>query len=391
MVAFDYKHLAVDEMRAVTRKSEKTGKDELRHMEIDGEPLAPSKRFWHSLFSRFSFGSSIFRYFDHEEVFDRIKERGSDSKLRLCVERPEEGEEPSSSYGGLGGRLVGVSSPNSPMVTYDELQELLGKFGGDRIEYDDGVVSSTHDPSVKNRFDVGGDLFHSQFVLNCPIDGYGSPHTYLSLLRMICSNGMIGMAPAFRTNISLGRGSSDADVRHTLGRVLDGFNSDGGFAAMRQRLQSSTSSWLSVREYLGLREQLIKHHSGGQLTLDERPPEEGHEVRRVLDRSSREGSPVAQALDGMAGDPSEIYGFANLEGISSKKQQTLPVNCRVYDAINLATEIATHYSEPAASRALNAWVGQTIKDEYDLEGTQERMPEFKDFHVHSALAGQLSG
>ena len=46
----------------------------------------------------------------------------------------------------------------------------------------------------------------------------------------------------------------------------------------------------------------------------------------------------------------KLYGLANLDTLSPKRQRTLPVDCKVYDLLNFATEIATHHAstEPRA-------------------------------------------
>lgn len=93
----------------------------------------------------------------------------------------------------------------------------------------------------------------------------------------------------------------------------------------------------------------------------------------------------------MTGDPAEAYGLANLDALSFKRQRTLPVKCTVYDAINFTTEVATHYARPEGARRLNALVGTTISEEYDMEGTKDRFGEFADFLVESKMASGMTG
>ena len=95
-------------------------------------------------------------------------------------------------------------------------------------------------------FQVAGDSFQNKFVIDTPIDGFGRPSVYLSLLRLICSNGAVGYSPAFRSELSVGKG--DDGVAFALTRVLDGFNNEDGYAALRQRFESATKSWASVNE-----------------------------------------------------------------------------------------------------------------------------------------------
>src|SRR5262249_32644419 len=110
----------------------------------------------------------------------------------------------------------------------------------------DGIVRSTHTPRVGDTFDIAGDNFQNKFVLDTPIDGFGRPQVYLSLLRLICSNGAIGYSPAFRSELNVGRGAKGTEF--ALMRVLDGFNNEEGYAAMRQRFESASKSWASVNE-----------------------------------------------------------------------------------------------------------------------------------------------
>ena len=50
----------------------------------------------------------------------------------------------------------------------------------------------------------------------------------------------------------------------------------------------------------------------------------------------------------------------------------------VYDLLNFASEVATHATTPAEARHLQSWIGSTLADEYDLEGTAEHAKEFAD-------------
>ncbi|MEM6315221.1 MAG: hypothetical protein AAF743_14105, partial [Planctomycetota bacterium] len=54
---------------------------------IDGETFDATGRFWSSLFHRFGLTGNVFRYFDYDEVFERVVDSSPDDRLRLCVER----------------------------------------------------------------------------------------------------------------------------------------------------------------------------------------------------------------------------------------------------------------------------------------------------------------
>jgi len=382
MVAFDYKFVPVREMRVETIENQKTGRPKVDRLFVEGEPLKPSTRFWTSLASRFHFGDNIFNYFTHHEVFDRIAEKHNNVQVRVCVERSDEGN-----------RLMGVSNPSRPVVDYKELMDLVERYDGQSVNYADGIMESTHLPRVSNNFGVAGDVFGHRFVMSTPIDGYGKPCMYLSLLRQICANGMVGYSAAFRQDIPLGR-ANDV-VSHSIARQLDGFNNDEGFAALRQRLELSTKSWCSVNESQKLYKTLIKAHNSGMLMGTDDPTlGKSKSVHDWLLGSGEAslGSPIMRAFHTMTGDTSQTYGLANIDALSVKKQRTLPVRCMVYDAVNFATEVATHYATPAGARLLNSWVGGTIGEEYDLENTQDSFNDFSDFYIDRKLAvAELTG
>ena len=204
---------------------------------------------------------------------------------------------------------------------------------------------------------------------------------------------MVGYIAAFRQDIPLGR-ANDV-VSHSIARQLDGFNNDEGFAALRQRLELSTKSWCSVNESQKLYKTLIKAHNSGMLMGTDDPTlGKSKSVHDWLLGSGEAslGSPIMRAFHTMTGDTSQTYGLANIDALSVKKQRTLPVRCMVYDAVNFATEVATHYATPAGARLLNSWVGGTIGEEYDLENTQDSFNDFSDFYIDRKLAvAELTG
>ena len=85
MVSFSYKYTPIDQLAVDTVVNDKTGKKIVRSVTFDGVEHRPSERFWMSLFSRYSFNSQFFRYFDHHEVFDRIVQVQGKDDIRLCM------------------------------------------------------------------------------------------------------------------------------------------------------------------------------------------------------------------------------------------------------------------------------------------------------------------
>ena len=391
---FDYTFCPVNDLQIVIGEDAKSGKQFVDHVLVQDEPIKPTQRFWTSLYSKFGIGNSIFKYFNHAEVFNRISEVEPNHRLRICIERSR------NAKGEAKSRLMAVSNPKNPLVVYDELMDMLDRYNGKNVNYVDGQVESTHMPRMggEARFDIMGDMFENRFIMSTPIDGYGMPNIYLSLLRMVCQNGMIGYAKAFRSSLALGKGSDD--VTPTITRALDGFNSDDGYAAIRQRIDVAGRSWCSVHESQILYKLLVKLHAAGTLDVNSQSaPPKGTKLAELLVGDSRKrmmgadtiGSPIIKAFHNMTGDPCEHYGLANLDSLSVKRQQTLPVECKMYDMINFTTEVATHYATPVGSRELQAWVGDRISEEYDMENTTDKFTEFSDFLIDSKLESGLTG
>jgi hypothetical protein len=294
---------------------------------------------------RFGFGDNVFRYFDHCEVFDRISTRNADDRVRWCIAHGQNGEE----------KLLAVSSPKRPLITYDEVTRLVAHYEGRDVQYHDGVVTSTHVPRSGERLlAIGGDEFQHRYVMETPVDGFSHPKIYLSLLRLLCSNGAIGYVRTFRSDVSLGK-----DIGHCISRALDSYDNEEGYAALRQRFESAQTSWASVRECRTLTALLEKVGLTGGATKEH--------LRRQFFK--------------ITGDLHQLYGLANLDALSAKRQRVLPSRCRVYDLLNFASEVATHHSTPAGNQALQAFVGATIADEFDLEGTASKGNEFADLFV----------
>jgi len=351
----EYPIVSLGELRVVPTSNPKATRRASECLAVRGETFLTTPRFWRSLFHRFGISGNIFRYFDHDEVFTRVVQRSPDDRLRLCAERRGKGHP----------RLMAVSHPNRPLLDYDQAVSLLGRYHegpvrqahdrasrDDRPAYHDGIVSSTHTPrSGQAGSDIGPDRFHNRFVVEAPIDGFGQPRIFLSLLRQICSNGAIGYARAFRSDIRIGE-----DAAYTLERALGQFDHEEGFAALRQRFQSAQKSWASLHEAL--------------------------QLHRVLARLGISGGPYQKELDRLCGDLHALYGLANLESLSVKRQRMLPARCRVYDLLNFASEIATHRASAESRPRLQAYIGTLVSDEYDLEGTAEKVPEFRDLFLN---------
>jgi hypothetical protein len=301
-----------------------------------------TQRFWTSFFARFGISDSIFKYYAHQEVFDRICQVKEDTELRFCID---------------GTKALAISNPKKPLLHMGEFDKIIRKFRGESVEYTDGVITSTYTPnSGEHQFKIGPDEFANRYMLETPMDGYGKPSIYLSLLRQVCFNGAVAYAPAFRTDITVGD-----DPEYNLNRALESFDSDEGYSAMRQRFEMAQFSPASLWECMRL-----------------------YKVIKGLQHKE-----AVTVFDKVVGDIYNLYGVANLDAISEKKLRLLPAkNVRVYDLLNLASEVSTHHTNGMAARKLEAWLGTTISGEFDLEGTDTKridcegkhMPQFPPAH-----------
>ena len=305
-------------------------------IELGGRTLNVSGRFMESLWRCFRIGPVFFRYYAPQEVFSRIQEVHPRSRVRLVID---------------GNTALGMSDPQRPVVGPAELCRVL-KAQGDRLvsaRYEGGVVISVHSLDEAD-WRLGRDVFRHTCTFETPLDGLGLPSVYLSLIRQVCANGVIGYARVFRTEVSLGRRVSDG-AAGPLARAMDCYSNEEGCAALRQRLQSARRSEASVHEVRTFSRAL---------------------ARAVDPRRRKDLEPVCQRLSRLTGDLSLKYGVAGEDAVSSRRQRMLPMDCTVYDLITAATEITTHHADKLSEPyRLHAWVGGTLADEYDLEGSLE--------------------
>lgn len=395
---------------------------------VDGRKMVPSDRFWTSIFARYGFGSNIFKYYTHGEVFTRISEKVPNDKLRLCIETREGASALPNQKEDKHEVLLATSQPTTTIVKHDDLLQLLADNGvsldradygnrghvrsGNRphlplsllpdgvanrniltssagdggardmtqvpdLSYDNGVVRSMHTPANGSMFTILGDSFQNRFVLDTPIDGYGRPNIYLSLLREICTNSAIGYAKVFRSELSLGKKEENFD--YAITRAMEGFNNEDGFAALQDRFEAAGKSWSSIAEINKVYKQLVRCHHKGQMRVAFMEGEgEGAKVY--------EDSPVIKSFHRICGDLTGAYGLANLDALGVKRQRTLPAGCKMYDLMNFCSEVATHYTSPEGSRMMQACIGDFLSNEFDLEGTVDKFQDWKDFLVLDAQA-----
>ena len=317
-------------------------------VDIDGQHCQVTGRFWKSMFRRYQFGMSTFRYFHPQEVFQRICLVSHKDSLRVMVETPEKGPP----------ILLGVSHPDQQVLSIDDTFELARSHEATAAAYNEGVVSLTFTPrSGETSMAIGSDQFANRFTLDVPIDGFGNAQIYLALLRLVCANGMVGHHKAFCSEVPASR-----EPRHTIRRAIECFDHSDGFAAIRERFLSAQSSWASVREATLLGRHLLK--------------------MKAL-RAERKTAAL-EDFDRLTGHIQKFYGLTNVDTLPVRRQRLLPVKCRVYDLLNFAGEMATHVARPEDARPLQGWIGSTLSEEFDLEGTAAAVPEFADLFTREA-------
>jgi hypothetical protein len=113
----------------------------------------------------------------------------------------------------------------------------------------------------------------------------------------------------------------------------------------------------------------------------------GDNAESRLDEAS---SPLITEFHRMTGDVSRLYGLANPDALSVKRQRTLPVDCKVYDLLNFVSEMATHHSDDFGARSSQAWIGSLVSGEYDLENSCDSFDDFRDFFIDRKLDGETA-
>lgn len=351
----------------------------VKNVVINDEPIIASERFWGSLCSRFSeFGvnKSIYNLFDHDEVFDRLTQRSPNDRVRVTIQR-QENHVPV---------LLAVVSPDKPMITYDALLDVLTRFGGEHVTYSNGMVSSWHTPRigghryfVEDPYEGSGDEFENRFLLEVPIDSYGKPSVFPSVERVRDRTRWVTRnATSLKNEINLGKGLDV--VHHAVSRVLDSFNSDEGYAVLRNRVEMAVQSWASVYEAGEVYKLITRLMSNLRI--------QGQDKATVLT-----GGGLISRFHRLTGDTSKIYGFATLDVLASKKQRGLPVQCTVYDLLGFLAEVATFEANGEDQHALHGAIGMMMGDGagYDLEGIRSKYHKFDDFPVKASLRDVANG
>jgi len=323
----------------------------------DGRRLEVSNRFWNSWCSLQNQGRSVFDLFSHAEVFSRIvAERGD--RVRIAIETYDNKNDVN---GKLDGRLLSCTNPTKPVLPVSNAANLVFAYDGRSAQYEDGIVTAIFDCPFPTPYNIAGDEYKTQFAMQMPVDGYGMPQSYLALLRLICTNGMIGMTKAFKTSFQLGRG--EHNIHEVLNRAMTTFSAEEGFHSFKLRMEAASQSWASLGEAGKLCTMLNKSMHDDNMPVP----------RRVN---------IIEKFDELCGDPLKYYGLSGRQELSARRARTIPTRATIYELMVFASEVATHELDRVGTKNnVNSWVGESVANEYDLEGSCQEFPDWKDFFV----------
>lgn len=295
---------------------------------FNGREYRYSKRFFSSLARKMKFSTNVFNYFSPQEFLSRVAERHPDLRFQATFDNHT-------------GEILGVVDPEKKLLPAHLACKVIAEDPRTRkITYREGIWEA--EMMLDEKFSVprAGD-YYRKLQLNYPVDGVGMPSIYLATVRVVCSNGAVAVASAFRTDIEV----NDESGTH-LGKLIKSFSNDYGFSVMGERLIAAQNTIASVNELLNI-DALIAANVSDKSAY-----------RRIHDR-----------LNDIAGDPCYQYGVTSLQSIPRKKQTLLPVACSVNDLLNICSELTTHHGEILhRPQAFNEKTGQMLSQEFDLEG-----------------------
>lgn len=320
--------------------SEKNG---LMRVSVEDKNFHPTKRFWRSMALKYRFNDKFFNLFSPEEVFQKIKESNDENApIRIAFEENANSK-----------RILGISNPLDRIFEYNELVNFLKEQGALDIKYNDGIVSAMFTPQGGDQdFQIGLDKFQQRFELRTAVDGIGQSKINLSLLRLVCLNGMTALSPVFSSPLNIGK----EDPYHSLNRALENYSNDDGFGLLENKMSDAQDALASVHEC--------------------------NQVQRIL-LKTESGSKNLTKFHRMTGSLSQMYGLNNMNALSAKKLKLLPSKCTVYDILNFITELATHQAKSGEREMLLGLTGKILAQDYDLEGTYKENTEFQELFLET--------
>ncbi len=331
--------------------------------------VKPTSRFWDSFMSKFGIGNSVFKYYTHKEVFERINLVLSAAEKEVVRAAIQMGPLNYESEAGFVPWQFAISTPDKPMLPIGEAALAMQLLQPSKVTYNGGIVVSQHALRRPMTWDIGAHKHTTMIILETPIDGYGKPTIWLMLMRDD-NIPQVAYAKPFQTAIIL---SGKNTARDTLERAIDAFSNEDGFVTLKQRLESAQTSWASVYEALRLQKTMYKL-TPADFTEEYLNTKYGGVPSDAFVPRNTLITDLAQKT----GNISLMYMVAQIDSISIKRMKALPVKCKVSDLMDFATEVST-YLRPGASRTLQSYFGELISAEYDLEGTIGKYPKFDDY------------
>lgn len=298
-----------------------------RGIVIGGREYKPTTRFTKGLAQRMKVPLAVFDLFSPLEVVKRAAEVAPDMELRITVDDDE----------GKALALIedkGHPIPAGAVEAVMKNDPRLAKF-----EYREGVISGIFD--LKETWEIPKDsAYRLRVRTEVPVDGMGTPHATLGLMRLICTNGAVAEAASFRTKMEV-KDNSGAHFE----RLLKSFNNPQGVEMLHERLLAAIETKASVREVLVVDDFL----------------------RRQV-RNAEDSMRLRERLQDVAGNPCVRYGVTDIATIGVRRRTLLPVDCSVADVINFVTELKTHHAHVLKNvDAADGLVGDFYALGYDLE------------------------
>lgn len=313
----------------------------LTHVKFQQNEYEVGRRFTLSLCSKFGIGTSIFYLFDPAEVFERIQLAHPRARVRVVTEKTETGI-----------RCLAATAPTKSFVDFDTLMRTYNK--SNRINkirsarYHEGTVVTVHIMD-EAPWEIAGNLFYQAFTVDTPIDGYGLPAIYLSLIKENDETLLTAASKTFRSEIQLSKNGDLPEIPFT--RILDTFNNEEGFQSLRQRLESARNSFASLHECDSLMKVFRRSLNGSNSNFEL--------VQEIY-----------QSFHTLTGDISKKYGIATEDSLSPKKARLLPMDCSILDLVFFSMTVNTHKRHLLNTHdTIPQWIGQLLDNEYDLEGS----------------------
>lgn len=321
----------------------------------DGRSLRSTPRFWGSFSNLFNLPASVFKYWSYDEVFTRVSQRQS-SLIQVAAQQDAGPNKPGD---GNWGTALAVTAMAKPVVPVGDMRGLIDRLGGSGVSYNMGRAHATFPVHAYGNFAVNGDDFAPTLRLDVPLDGYGKPDAYLSVVRARCTNGAVMRTPMFRTSFSLGK--DDISYMDLLMRALGSFNNEDGYGAIREQLTLAGKSWASYREYLEALKTLDNYRKHGM--------------------SLEDFNPLQQRLDEICGNPRAVFGFlGSANEVPARQAAVLPVKTTVYDLYNFMTEVSTHQVK-GPHTFIESWTGKMLTSTFDLAGMKDTYPDYTDYFM----------